>query len=255
MVKIRGVSISGSSIQIMGNRIFGGNSNGKKQTIDDKREVDSNDVKKITINSAFANVSINPSDSNNIEVWLRGEAEISGELDFDVKTINNVLNVFLNFKGDNYWYSGYIKLDITVPKKLFKEIFLEGTSSDLSVEKGVLAETLKVKTMSGDIEVTASPDTVEISTQSGDVEATVSSGKVDISTMSGDVTLEINAIKDVRVKVSTMSGDVESYFYNIGQLNLSTKTMSGDVTNHHKDGKGYTANVNISTMSGDIKIV
>ena len=236
MIQINGVSFSGSNIQIIGNRILGGEAAGKKQTIDDKREIDSSNVEKMSINSIFADVRIVPSDSNKIEVWCHGEAEISGVINFDVQTVENLLKVILEFNGDFWWYQGTIRLDITVPKKLFKKISFESKSSDLTVENGVLAEVIKADTMSGDVEIAFSSNEIEVSTQSGDVD------------------LEVNATSDVRAKVSTMSGDVTACFNNIGQLNLSTKTMSGDVENHHKARNGYTANVNITTMSGDIDI-
>ena len=55
-------------------------------------------------------------------------------------------------------------------------------------------------------------------------------------------------------KQKIMSGDVTAAFINIGHINLYTKTTTGDVRNRHKEGKGYTANVDVYTMSGDIKI-
>ena len=72
--------------------------------------------------------------------------------------------------------------------------------------------------------------------------------------MSGDIELCIDATNDISVKVSTMSGDVSAEFNNVAHINLSTSSMSGDVKNRHKGSKGYTADVDISTMSGDIRI-
>ena len=51
-----------------------------------------------------------------------------------------------------------------------------------------------------------------------------------------------------------MSGYVSAEFNNIGHINLSTSSMSGDVRNRHKESRGYNADVDISTMSGDIRI-
>lgn len=75
-----------------------------------------------------------------------------------------------------------------------------------------------------------------------------------MKTMSGDVDIFINAISNVELEVSTMSGDIEAELQNIGHVNLSSSTMSGTTKNRHNSTVGYTANVDLSTMSGDIKI-
>ena len=73
--------------------------------------------------------------------------------------------------------------------------------------------------------------------------------------MSGDIELYIEAIKDINVNISSMSGDITAEFSNIGYINLYTNSMSGSVRNRHKEVKdGYNADVDISTMSGDIRI-
>ena len=51
-----------------------------------------------------------------------------------------------------------------------------------------------------------------------------------------------------------MSGNVSVEFNNIGHINLSTNSMSGNVKNLHKERRGYNADVDISTMSGNISI-
>ncbi len=72
--------------------------------------------------------------------------------------------------------------------------------------------------------------------------------------MSGDVELYIDAKENISVGISTMSGDVSAEFSNVGYIDLSTSSMSGNIRNRHKGATGYTANVDISTMSGDIRI-
>lgn len=70
-----------------------------------------------------------------------------------------------------------------------------------------------------------------------------------------NIELYIEAIKDINVNISSMSGDITAEFSNIGYINLYTNSMSGSVRNRHKEVKdGYNADVDISTMSGDIRI-
>lgn len=129
-----------------------------------------------------------------------------------------------------------MKLDVSVPKKTFKVISAKSSSADITLNEGVSTDYLKVKTQSGDLETNATVNNISV------------------CTMSGDVELCIDATQDINVEVSTMSGDVSAEFNNIGNINLSTSSMSGDVRNRHKESRGYNADVDISTMSGDIRI-
>ena len=76
-----------------------------------------------------------------------------------------------------------------------------------------------------------------------------------ITTTSGDVELSINATEDIEVEISTVNGDVLTKLNNIGQVNLSTSSVNGDIENRHKKETGYTADVDISTVNGDIKVM
>ena len=148
--------------------------------------------------------------------------------------INRELIITLEFTGN--CFNGNLKLDVTVPQKTFKVISAKSSSADITLNEGVSTDYLKVKTQSGDLETNATVNNISV------------------STMSGDVELCIDATQDINVEVSTMSGDVSAEFNNIGHINLSTSSMSGDVRNRHKESRGYNADVDISTMSGDIRI-
>ena len=174
------------------------------------------------------------SNSSKIEAHFYGEAEIDGDVNFDVRAVNRELRITLQFAGN--CFNGNLKLNITVPQKTFKAISAKSSSADITLNEGVSTDYLKVKTQSGDLETNATFNNVSV------------------STMSGDVELCIDATNDISVEVSTMSGDVSAEFNNVAHINLSTSSMSGDVKNRHKGSKGYTADVDISTMSGDIRI-
>lgn len=95
---------------------------------------------------------------------------------------------------------------------------------------------------------------LKVTTKSGDLKTQATFTQASITTMSGDVDFYIDATKDIMVQISTMSGDVSAEFCHIRHMNLSTRCMSGNVVNYHKTENGYVAGVQISTMSGDIKI-
>lgn len=234
MISINGVVFSGNSVVITNGRSFNGGGTIKSRKFDEKRDEDANNVESIIVNSTFVDVNISASNSSKIESHFYGQADVEGDVDFDVCRVNNELRITLNFTGS--CYNGNLRLDVNVPHKFFKMIYANIQSADIGLNENVLTEGLIVKTKSGNLETSATFKNASITTKSGDVE------------------LFINAGKDIGVEITTMSGDVSAVLKNIRQLNLSTATRSGDVRNCHNRTTGYTADVNISTMSGDISI-
>lgn len=233
MINIKGRIFSGSNVTING-RVVNGGGTGKTKKFDEKKSEDANNVEKIAIDSTFVDVDISVSNSSRVEAHFYGQAEVDGDVDFDVRMVNRELRITPKFTGN--CYNGNLKLDVTVPGKTFKVISAKSMSADITLSENVSTEHLKVKTQSGDLETSAT------------------FANASITTMSGDVELSINASRDISVEIFTMSGDVSTEFNNIGHVSLSTSSMSGDVRNLHKGGTGYTADVDIFTMSGDIRI-
>lgn len=234
MININGRIFSGSNVTIVNGRVISGGGTGKTQNFDERKSEDASSVEKIAIDSTVADVNISVSNSSKIEAHFYGQADIDGDIDFDVRVVNRELRITLKFTGN--CYNGSLKLDVTVPHKTFNAIAAKSSSADVTLCEGVSMEHLKVKTQSGDLETNATFTNASV------------------TTMSGDVELYIDATKDIAVEISTMSGDVSAEFNNIGYIDLSTSSMSGDVRNRHKGGTGYTAVVDVSTMSGDIRI-
>lgn len=234
MISINGRVFSGNNVTIVNGRVITGGGTGKLQKFDERKSKDSSNIDKIAVDSTFADVNVSVSNSSKVEAHFYGEAEIDGDVNFDVRVVNRELKITLQFTGN--CFNGNLKLDITIPHKTFQLISAKSSSADITLNEGVSTNYLKVKTQSGDLETNATVNNVSV------------------STMSGDVELCIDATNDISVEVSTMSGDVSAEFNNIAHINLSTSSMSGDVRNRHKGGKGYTADVDISTMIGDIII-
>ena len=198
---------------IVNGRLISGGGTGTFQKFDERKVEDCSNIEKIAINSTFADVNVSVSNSSKVEAHFYGVANLDGDVNFDVRVVNRELRITLEFTGN--CFNGNLKLDVTVPQKIFKVVSAKTSSADVTFNEGVSTDYLKVKTQSGDLETNATFNTVS---------------------------------------VSTMSGDVSAEFNNIGYINLSTTSMSGDVRNRHKGNKGYTADVDISTMSGDIRI-
>lgn len=235
MISINGRVFSGSNIIVNG-RVSGGQTS-KMQKFDEKKSEDANKIEKIVIDSTVADVNISVSSSSKkVEAHFFGQAVVDGDIEFDVCVVNRELRVISKFIG-SCCCNGNLTLNITVPQKTFKAITVKTSSANVTLGEGVLMDFLKLKT------------------QSGDLESNGSFANASITTMSGDVELYIDAQEEISVEISTMSGDVSAEFNNIGYINLSTSSMSGNVRNRHtSSAKGFNANVDISTMSGDIRI-
>ena len=234
MFSINGQIFSGSNVTIVNGRVISGGKTGKSRKFDERKSEDCSNIDKIVIDSTVADVSVSVTDSSEVEAYFYGEAEIDGDVDFDLQLVNRELRITLHHTGN--CFNGSLKLDITVPRKTFREISAKSSSGDITLNEGV------------------STDYLQVTIQSGDLETSAIASSFSVSMMSGDVELRIDAIQDINVNISIMSGDVSAEFNNIGHINLSASSMAGNVKNRHKEGNGYIANVNISTMSGNIRI-
>lgn len=127
---------------------------------------------------------------------------------------------------------------------------------------------LRVKTVSGDIEVAAAPAGAQLRSVSGEIKLQRAGGEVRVESVSGDVTL--GAISG-RLHVQTVSGDVEGDLkagLTAGDiqtvsgevdlrapaalgLDVNASTMSGEVTSDFKGGK---VPLRVHTLSGDIQV-
>lgn len=234
MLSINGKNFSGSNVVVINGQIVNEGEKAKTQKFDEIRSEDVNNVEEISIYSTSVDVNILVSDSSKIEAHFYGQAELNGEVHFDVRLVNGELKIILNLIGSSC--NSNLRLDVTVPQKIFKEIFIQTLSADITLSKKVLVDFLKLKT------------------QSGDMKTNASFSRASLTTKSGDVKLYINASKNIDVEIYTMSGDVLSEFNNVSHINLFTNSLSGKIGNLHKEETGYIADVDIFTMSGDIKV-
>ena len=230
---INGRVFSGGNVTIVNGRVISGGGTSKTKKIDERKSTNVNTVEKIVIDSTVVDVNVSVSNSPKIEAHFYGQADVDGNMDFDVYVVNRELRITLKFLG---CYNGSLKLDVAVPQKTFKAITANTSSADITLDEGVSTDYINVKTKSGDIVCNATFTNASIETKSGDIE------------------LYIEAKQDIFVDISTKSGDVSAEFNNVGYIDLSTKSMSGKIRNRHKEESGYIARGNISTMSGDIKI-
>ena len=167
MISINGRVFSGSNVTIVNGRVISGGRIGNNQKFDERKTEDCSNIEKILINSTFCDVNVSVSNSSKVEAHFYGEANVDGDVNFDVRTVNRELRITLEFTGN--CFNGNLKLDVTVPKKTFKVISAKSSSADITLNEGVSTNYLKVKTQSGDLETNATFNNVSVSTMSGDI--------------------------------------------------------------------------------------
>lgn len=231
--------VSSNGVTIINGRVVNGKGNkkSKAEEFDEKKVENANKIEQMVIDSSIGDINVLPSESSNVEVHFYGSAILDKDIDFDVKLVGSELRITVKHSGN--CSASDLKLDIEVPvEKTFKLISANTMSGDIILSEKVSAENLKIKT------------------QSGDVESYAKLKDISVKTMNGDVELVINAKNDIDLDINTMNGDVRVELYNISRLKkVSTNTMNGNVRNHYRENnEGYTANINISTMNGNIRI-
>lgn len=234
-IYINGKRYTGNNVSIINGRVVNGGGESETRKFDERKYEDASNIEKIVIDSVSCDVNIVASDTSKIEAHLHGQANSDGNLRLDVSKVRRQLKITVRNEG--LFFNGNLKLDVTVPYKIFKEISIKTVSANVTLNENVLTEELRVNTTSGDLNTSA----------------TFTEARV--TTVSGDVDLFLHAKQDIAVEISTTSGDVSAEFGNIGHMNLYNDTMSGDIRNRHKEKEeGYIADVDISTVSGDIRI-
>jgi DUF4097 and DUF4098 domain-containing protein YvlB len=178
--------------------------------------------------------------------WERSEAQIRGEVgddDSEVEITSTSKGVQVrvhNRKGDRHIED--TDLYLRIPETA--SIEANGVSVDITVT-GSRGENIQLNTVSGDLQVDATPGRMELHSVSGDVEfegstsrsstETVSgeitlvgvSGEISISTVSGDVSLE--AGETSRGRFESVSGDMILDLSLEDSGRLTCDSMSGDV--------------------------
>lgn len=224
----------GNMIKINGSRVIGKYGTGEPRKFYDKRTTNGTaGIKKILIDSTFVEINISVSDSPNIEMFFYGYAEADRDINFNANIENNELKIALKAAGT--YYEGNLKLDITLPRKTFEAITVRSVTANITLHEGVLAEY------------------IEIDTPFGNTNSRAKFAKLFINTKGGSIKLYTKAEKNIDVEIRTITGNVLTELASIGPLKAITKSTLGRVKNQYK-GDGYSATMQISTMSGDITI-
>lgn len=211
----------------------------------------------------------NVSGKVDVKGWDRNEVRVTGQLDEDVErvdvdssggrtTIKVILPRGMHGGGD---------ADLVVQVPQMSSVEVTAVSADIS-SRGVLG-TQRLKTVSGEITADVGGDDSEINSVSGDVtvrgsgkplslrvrsvsgslDLTNSAGKLDVVTVSGDARLRLGEVSEVNAR--TTSGDLQVQGRLTRDARVNVEGVSGDVTLTLQSAAGFTTE--IESFSGDIE--
>lgn len=258
--------------------------------IDETKEVDAKDIKKINIDTVSSYVNIILTKDNKVKAHFYGStfdknkapklgAKLSGS-NLDITIKHSKQFIFLgNFNLNT-------KLDIYIPESYKNDIVVETVSGEINIDKFEV-NNFNASTTSGDIKIislTANKTnfdsisgTIDIKsliaknsdfeTTSGHIKIEVVTGDIKAESVSGNIKI---AYKDFNNDVSaeTVSGDVELTMPEGSEFKIDFSTIVGDLDNQFslviqgktdkKNIKGIVGNgektIEIETTSGDASI-
>lgn len=181
--------------------------------------------------------------------WDKAEVQIRGEAGDTVKeveittTANGVQVRVHNHKNKRHIDDTDLFLRVPVAAS----IEADGVSADISVT-GSRGGNIILNTVSGDLQVGASPQRMELHSVSGDVEFEGEAGRSTVETVSGEITI-VGASGEV--SLSTVSGDVT---LEAGPLTQGRfESVSGDLTLELSLEDG--GRLSCDSMSGDVSLL
>jgi len=168
----------------------------------------------------------NVAGSVEVRGWSRSQVEVTGELG------SRVEELIFERDGDE------ILVKVKVPRRNNG-----GISSDLkiSVPEG---SSLKVNTVSADIEVSGVEGDQQLESVSGDVVTEAHEADIELGSVSGDVEVQGDN-KAIRSRLNTVSGDIDTDSL---AGDLGAETVSGDLTAIN----GSFTRVNLNSVNGEI---
>lgn len=250
------------------------NGSGEEIDIDITKEIE--DIKKVSrveVGVIASDIVLVKSDTDKISARLKGtvkgytkktlpslKCEKSGST-AKIEVVNAKLKdqIFNNFRQMN------CTLTVSIPKKMFDKIELEGISADIQI-KGIQANVVKATTVSGHVDIKDNNiKELKANSTSGDVDIVAEAGKLDAAAISGDVKVELGKVEE-DINLSVISGDINLVIPHDSNADVKMTTVSGDFsvfnpisisskqkTVEFKLGKGGN-DIQLKSVSGDVEV-
>jgi len=201
----------------------------------------------VTVMSVSSEVTIVESNDGKCHVKILADSDKAVELAELVQILakGESLSIRLDKKGRSFWGLG--------------DGGLHGLSIELALPQ---ISNVKIKTVTGDIEISQSLTNVEIGTVSGDVNINQNpSESCTVKTVSGNVSTHTFSSCDYKLK--SISGDIKVHVAPDLAVEVDGNSISGDLnseitldeTSNDSVGAGKVVGITISTISDDLNLV
>jgi putative adhesin len=197
-------------------------------------------------------------DGNRVSVSMRGKSKIG--LSFSLGSLmfgNDGVTVRASVPHGAAVQVKTASADTALAGRM-RAVDVNSVSGDLRV-RGEVAEDVKVKSVSGDVELEHADGALSVNSVSGDVRAGHIGGDVELRSVSGDLRVESLTAGDVRF--TSVSGDVEFGIAQGSLLDVDAGSTSGDLSSEvplasapSEGGDGPTVTVRGKTISGDVRV-
>jgi DUF4097 and DUF4098 domain-containing protein YvlB len=180
--------------------------------------------------------------------WDRDEVQVRGETgksveEVEITSTSSGVQVRVHNRNGGHRVDG-TDLQLRIPETASVEA--ETVSADIAL-RGSRGEGVTLRTVSGDLEIAASPQRVELHSVSGDVEFEGSATRSSFETVSGEIVVVGPAGE---ISANTVSGDVSLEAGDITQGRF--EAVSGDLTLSVALADG--GRLSCDSMSGDVKL-
>jgi len=203
---------------------FEGNSIGETKTFG----IDQ--LKEIYIHSVSSDVSVFPTDEEDIKINFYGRSALKSEK-ASPKLITNLeggkLKIEIKYPKVIF-YNADVVLDVYIPQDYTGNINIDAVSADVDISN-LDINNFQCKTVSGDLQIKSlGSDNLTLKTTSGEVNIMDFTGNLEADSVSGDINARYR-IFDNNIDVKTISGKVEIDLPQNAEFYLKTNTVSGEV--------------------------
>lgn len=217
-------------------------------------------VEELNVNTASGDVFLEKlRDLSSINIKTStGDVEVSDYVETNflkIQTFSGEVEVSDDISADEVEIStstGDINLSDTFYSK---NIRINTSSGEVDISKLIASGEVYVETSTGDVGVAdTKADSFKIKTISGEIDVDAEFVKAYIDTKTADITVNTTAKQNIQMDISSRTGDVSIDLYNIKSIKQIIQTQTGDTDCSCKGRGECTADVRVTTATGDIEI-
>ncbi|WP_372644881.1 DUF4097 family beta strand repeat-containing protein [Ancylomarina sp.] len=230
---------------------------GNSQTTYAEADAKYDGIKRVEVQGRFADVKILGTEEDAVDFKGIIRGKLMGSKDFEIKHHREGSTLMVWIEAPRSIMGRFeAQLSFKVPYSM--DLDITNSSGDIYIEE-IVAEQMKLKATSGDIEIKNIETLLTTTTTSGDLEINYLKGSISAASTSGD-----QNFSHIRASISTVATSGDLSFLNVVG-DLSTRTTSGDLQFEDIEGRvsniSTSGNLNIykaktildlSTTSGDI---